>query len=52
VRSTHNGTPLRSYAVAVASIAVAVIVRAALTPLMGTTYPLATTFSAVAFVVW
>jgi len=52
VRPTHNGSSLRNYAVAVASIAVALIVRAALTPLMGTSFPLATTFSAVAFVVW
>ncbi len=43
---------LRSYAVALATLAVAVIARVALTPFMGTSFPLATTFSAVAFVVW
>lgn len=35
-----------------ATIAVAALVRVSLTPLMGQTFPLATTISAVAFVVW
>ena len=40
------------YAVAVATIAVAILLRARLTPLMGTAFPLATIFSAVAFTSW
>lgn len=50
--SSLNASPIRSYAVAVAPLAVAVLARAALTPVMGQAFPLATTFSAVAFVVW
>ena len=50
--SSLNGSPTRNYAVAVATLAVAVLARAALTPVMGQVFPLATTFSAVAFVVW
>ena len=50
--SSPRGPSRRAYAVAVASIAVAVLSRVALTPVMGPVFPLATTFSAVAFVVW
>jgi len=50
--SSPRGSSRRAYAVAVASIAVAVLSRVALTPVMGPVFPLATTFSAVAFVVW
>ncbi|MDP2322098.1 MAG: PAS domain S-box protein [Acidobacteriota bacterium] len=47
-----NGFPLRRYAVAVATIAIAVLLRVALTPLVGSSFPLATMFAAVAFAVW
>ena len=40
------------YGIALLAIAAAVAIRAALTPWMGQTFPLATMFSAVAFVVW
>jgi PAS domain S-box-containing protein len=40
------------YAVAVATVAAAILLRALLTPLMGTAFPLATIFSAVAFTSW
>ena len=43
---------LPDYAVVLAAVAVAVLVRALLTPLMGGAFPLATMFSAVAFVSW
>ena len=44
--------PLSGYATAVAAIGVAVAVRYALTPWLGTTFPLATMFTAISFVVW
>jgi PAS domain S-box-containing protein len=40
------------YVVALVSIGAAILLRAVLTPLMGTTFPLATMFSAVAFTSW
>ncbi len=43
---------LARYGIALAAIAVAIAVRGALTPWLGTTFPLATMFTAVAFVVW
>ena len=43
---------ISKYGIALLAIAVAILVRAALTPWMGQTFPLATMFSAVAFVVW
>ena len=43
---------LTGYATAIASIAVAILARQLLTPWLGTTFPLATMFTAVAFVVW
>jgi PAS domain S-box-containing protein len=52
VKPTPSDSSPRAYAVAVATVAVAALVRVALTPLMGQSFPLATTFSAVAFVVW
>ncbi|MDP2055413.1 MAG: PAS domain S-box protein [Acidobacteriota bacterium] len=47
-----NGSPVRRYAVAVAAIALAVLLRVALTPLIGPAFPLATMFAAIAFSVW
>ena len=44
--------PLFGYFMAVAAIGVAIAVRYALTPWLGTTFPLATMFTAIAFVVW
>jgi PAS domain S-box-containing protein len=43
---------ISSYGIALLVIAAAVLIRAALTPWMGGAFPLATMFSAVAFVVW
>ena len=43
---------ISKYGVALLAIAVALLIRAALTPWMGQVFPLATMFSAVAFVVW
>ena len=40
------------YGIALLAIAAALLLRAALTPWMGSTFPLATMFSAVAFTVW
>ena len=40
------------YGIALLAIAVAIALRLALTPWLGTTFPLATMFSAIAFVVW
>ncbi|HYE85315.1 MAG TPA: ATP-binding protein [Vicinamibacterales bacterium] len=44
--------PLARYAIAIAAIAVAIAARIALAPWLGTTFPLATMFTAIAFVVW
>ena len=43
---------LGRYGIALASIALAILVRQLLTPWLGTTFPLATMFTAIAFVVW
>jgi PAS domain S-box-containing protein len=43
---------ISKFGIAILAIAVAILVRAALTPWMGGAFPLATMFSAVAFVVW
>ena len=43
---------ISKYGVALLAIAVAILIRLALTPWMDRTFPLATMFSAVAFVVW
>ena len=43
---------IAKYGIALLAVAVAILVRAALTPWMGAAFPLATMFSAVAFVVW
>src|SRR5687768_13616867 len=43
---------ISKYGVALLAIAIAILIRAALTPWMGEAFPLATMFSAVAFVVW
>jgi PAS domain S-box-containing protein len=50
--TSPHGSAFRAYAVAVATIALAAGLRVALTPLIGPSFPLATMFSAVAFVVW
>ena len=47
-----TSSTLSKYGIALVAIAVAILIRAALTPWMGQTFPLATMFSAVAFVVW
>lgn len=49
---TPSDSSPRAYAAATATIAVAALTRLALTPVMGEAFPLATTISAVAFVVW
>jgi PAS domain S-box-containing protein len=49
VTSIRGTSTFRDYGVAVAAVAVAIGFRAALTPLMGSAFPLATMFSAVAF---
>ena len=43
---------ISKYGIALLAIAAAILIRAALTPWMGGAFPLATMFSAVAFVVW
>ncbi|HUQ85914.1 MAG TPA: PAS domain S-box protein [Vicinamibacterales bacterium] len=45
-------SPLGQIGLAVGAIAAAVLARQALTPWLGTTFPLATMFTAVAFTVW
>ena len=45
-------SPLARYGIAIGAIAAAVGLRYALTPLLGTNFPLATMFTAVAFAVW
>src|SRR5215210_6886777 len=49
---TDKSSPLSRYAIAVTAVVVAIAFRYALTPLLGTTFPLATMFTAVAFTVW
>jgi PAS domain S-box-containing protein len=48
----NNSSSLVRYSVALLAVAAAVALRAVLTPWMGNAFPLATMFSAVAFVVW
>lgn len=43
---------LARYGLAIAAIAIAIASRVALSPWLGTTFPLATMFTAIAFVVW
>ena len=50
--SDRVATPLARYGIAIAAIAIAIGLRYALTPLLGTNFPLATMFTAVAFTVW
>src|SRR5688572_19703784 len=50
--STPAASTISKYGVALLAIAIAILIRAALTPWMGQAFPLATMFSAVAFVVW
>jgi PAS domain S-box-containing protein len=45
-------SPLARYGIAIAAIAAAIALRVALSPWLGHTFPLATMFTAVAFVVW
>jgi PAS domain S-box-containing protein len=50
-----RGSPTSSlarYGIAIGAIAAAIALRLALTPWLGTTFPLATVFTAIAFVVW
>ena len=49
---TPATSTVSKYGIAILAIAVAVLIRAALTPWLGQAFPLATMFSAVAFVVW
>ena len=49
---TDASSTLSSYGIALLAVAAALVVRMALTPWMGPSFPLATMFSAVAFVVW
>ena len=49
---TPATSTVSKYGIAILAVAVAILVRAALTPWMGPAFPLATMFSAVAFVVW
>ncbi len=49
---TTTASTISKCGIALAAIAIAIVVRAALTPWMGQAFPLATMFSAVAFVVW
>jgi PAS domain S-box-containing protein len=48
----NPSSTISNYGIALLAVAVAILIRAALTPWMGSTFPLATMFSAVAFVVW
>ena len=49
---TPATSTVSKYGIAILAVAVAILVRAALNPWMGSAFPLATMFSAVAFVVW
>src|SRR6185436_18439546 len=49
---TKAPSALAQYGIAVAAIAAAIILRQLLTPWLGGTFPLATMFTAIAFVVW
>lgn len=51
-QSADQPSTLASYGIAIAGIVVAVALRYALTPWLGTTFPLATVFAAIPFVVW
>src|SRR3954453_3324121 len=48
----NASSELGRYAIAIAAILAAIGLRYALTPLIGTNFPLATMFTAVAFTVW
>ena len=50
--SLTTSSTFSKYGIALLAIAVAILIRAALTPWMGGAFPLATMFTAVAFVVW
>ncbi|MGH9222097.1 MAG: PAS domain S-box protein [Vicinamibacterales bacterium] len=47
-----TSSTISKYGIALLAVAVAILIRVALTPWMGPAFPLATMFSAVAFVVW
>jgi hypothetical protein len=49
---TPTTSTVSKYGIALLAIAAAVLARAALTPWMGQSFPLATAFTAVAFIVW
>src|SRR5688572_25767541 len=47
-----TSSTISKYGIALLAVAVAILIRGALTPWMGPAFPMATMFSAVAFVVW
>ncbi len=47
-----TSSTLSKYGIALLAVAIAILLRAALTPWMAGTFPLATVTAAVAFVVW
>lgn len=50
--SDSVASPLARYGIAIGAITAAILLRYALTPVVGTNFPLATMFTAVAFTVW
>ncbi|HEX8029309.1 MAG TPA: PAS domain S-box protein, partial [Vicinamibacterales bacterium] len=50
--SDRVASPLARYGLAAGAVAAAIALRYVLTPILGTTFPLATMFTAIAFVVW
>ena len=50
--SDSVASPLARYGIAIGAVAAAIALRYALTPILGTNFPLATMFTAVAFTVW
>ncbi len=51
-RDSDDAPRLRDFGIALLTVAVAIVLRFLLTPLMGASFPLATAFSAVAFSSW
>ncbi len=52
IMAIRDSSTLSTYGMALGTIAAAILVRALLTPLMGSAFPLATMFSAVAYSAW
>src|SRR6187455_1520834 len=50
--SDSVASPLARYGIAIGAVAAAIALRYALTPILGTNFPLATMFTAIAFTVW